>query len=53
LGGFTGPYLVGYLKQATDSYQVALLLLSFCILCSAGLVTLAGRMIAARRAAYA
>jgi len=53
LGGFTGPYLVGYLKQATDSYQVALLLLSFCILCSAGLVTLAGRMIAARRAAFA
>ncbi|MDX6622000.1 MAG: transporter, family, tartrate transporter, partial [Gaiellales bacterium] len=49
LGGFTGPYLVGYLKQTTDSYQTALLLLSCCILISALLVTIAGRLIANSR----
>lgn len=52
LGGFTGPYLVGFLKQATDSYQVALLLLSLCILTSAVLVTIAGRLIARSREAF-
>jgi MFS transporter, ACS family, tartrate transporter len=46
LGGFTGPYLVGYLKQTTDSYQAALLILAFVILMSAGLVVIAGRLIA-------
>jgi ACS family tartrate transporter-like MFS transporter len=46
LGGFTGPYLIGYLKQTTDSYQAALVMLAFVILLSAVLVLIAGRLIA-------
>jgi ACS family tartrate transporter-like MFS transporter len=49
LGGFVGPYLVGYFKQATDSYRAPLLLLSLSILFSAVLVSIVGWLIARHR----
>jgi len=38
LGGFAGPYIVGYLTKATHSFTGGVLYLSVCSLMSAGLV---------------
>ncbi|MGH6862435.1 MAG: MFS transporter, partial [Phyllobacterium sp.] len=35
LGGFAGPYLVGYVREATGSFQTAMFFLAFCPLLSA------------------
>jgi MFS transporter, ACS family, tartrate transporter len=40
LGGFAGPYLVGYIKEATGSFQTALFFLAFCPLVSALIIYL-------------
>lgn len=38
LGGFVGPYLVGYLSKATHSFTAGVLYLSLCALMAAGFV---------------
>lgn len=50
LGGFVGPYLVGYVKDLTESYTAGIFALSASLIVAAGL-TLAMRALLARRAA--
>jgi nitrate/nitrite transporter NarK len=42
LGGFAGPYLIGRVKEATDSYTIALLVLGGFLICSALLTLMLG-----------
>tara|TARA_R110000824_G_scaffold118960_17_gene272474 strand:+ start:14264 stop:15577 length:1314 start_codon:yes stop_codon:yes gene_type:complete len=48
LGGFVGPYLMGWVKDMTQSYASGILVLSLSLLVAAGL-TLAMRRLLARR----
>ena len=49
LGGFVGPYLVGWVKEATQSYTSGILALSVSLIVAAAL-TFAMRVLLARRA---
>jgi MFS transporter, ACS family, tartrate transporter len=42
LGGFAGPYLIGRVKEATDSYTIALLVLGGFLTCSTLLTLILG-----------
>ena len=42
LGGFAGPYLIGCVKEATDSYTIALLVLGGFLICSTLLTSILG-----------
>jgi MFS transporter, ACS family, tartrate transporter len=42
LGGFAGPYLIGRVKEATDSYTIALLVLGGFLTCSTLLTSILG-----------
>ena len=42
LGRFAGPYLIGRVKEATDSYTIALLVLGGFLICSALLTLILG-----------
>lgn len=52
LGGFVGPYLVGYVKDLTESYTAGIYALSVSLIVAAALL-LAMRALLARRAARA
>ena len=43
LGGFCGPYLMGYLRKRTDSFDAGLLWLAFAVTLAGGLVLIASR----------
>ncbi len=49
LGGFAGPYLIGRIKEATNSYTIALLVLSGFLLLSAVMMLLLGNPARQRR----
>jgi ACS family tartrate transporter-like MFS transporter len=43
LGGFAGPYLMGWLKAATGGYAAGLGVLAFGLIATAALILLVGR----------
>lgn len=38
LGGFVGPYAMGYIREKTDSFTVGIMFLAACLLCAAVLL---------------
>ena len=53
LGGYVGPFLVGWIKDSTNSFEAALYFLAACTLASGALVLLARRACAPRAVRYA
>ncbi|PYY15977.1 MAG: MFS transporter [Acidobacteria bacterium] len=53
LGGFAGPYIVGYLSKATHSFTAGVLYLSVCAVIAAGFVLALPRMERVSKAAAA
>jgi ACS family tartrate transporter-like MFS transporter len=49
LGGFAGPYLVGWIKQSTGSFQIGMGVLACCLAAAALLVLLLGRELRSSR----
>jgi MFS transporter, ACS family, tartrate transporter len=45
IGGFLGPYLVGWLKDATQSYALAMALLGVSLAVAALIMTVVGRVL--------
>jgi ACS family tartrate transporter-like MFS transporter len=52
LGGFVGPYIVGWVKNTTQSYTAGILALAVALVAAAGLILLM-RVLLARRASHA
>lgn len=52
LGGFVGPYIVGWVKNTTESYTAGILALAAALIAAAGLILLM-RVLLARSAAHA
>jgi ACS family tartrate transporter-like MFS transporter len=51
LGGFAGPYLIGRVKEVTNSYAIALLVLAGSLACSTIMMLMLGNPTRARRTA--
>ncbi|SDN88598.1 MFS transporter [Phyllobacterium sp. OV277] len=49
LGGFAGPYLVGWIKQSTGSFQIGMGVLACCLAAAAVLVLFLGRELKSTR----
>jgi MFS transporter, ACS family, tartrate transporter len=48
IGGFLGPYLIGAIKEATDSYAPSMMIIAVGLMISAVIVFLLGRKVAAQ-----
>jgi len=51
LGGYFGPFVVGWIKDETNSFEIGLYFLALCSLASAAITFFAGRAVGARGSA--